>query len=229
MRHVGTRCHVVELSWGVERASGGGDGPSAPRSATAPPCDGTVHSAPPRPRKPSACSEAPSRARPLQPGRSAAARCVPPRGVRFWLGPHPPIACRRAAVNWRRSDGRHGGRNGAGRHGGRGSPEQDPGRPERRVRQPDAVQNQRKRRREHRRAAAAAGRRRRRGSPPRAAGSNERAPAARRPAGYTLLSAYLVFLMQTGFAMLSAGSVRAKNAKNIILLNLLDGARACEA
>lgn len=32
-------------------------------------------------------------------------------------------------------------------------------------------------------------------------------------AGYTLLSAYLVFFMQAGFAMLSAGSVRAKNAK----------------
>jgi ammonia channel protein AmtB len=28
--------------------------------------------------------------------------------------------------------------------------------------------------------------------------------------------------MQAGFAMLCAGSVRAKNAKNIILLNLLD-------
>ena len=41
-------------------------------------------------------------------------------------------------------------------------------------------------------------------------------------AGWTLQSGYLVFFMQAGFAMLSAGSVRAKNAKNIILLNLLD-------
>ena len=41
-------------------------------------------------------------------------------------------------------------------------------------------------------------------------------------AGWTLQSGYLVFFMQAGFAMLCAGSVRAKNAKNIILLNLLD-------
>ena len=40
--------------------------------------------------------------------------------------------------------------------------------------------------------------------------------------GWTLLSGYLVFFMQCGFCMLCAGSVRAKNAKNIILLNLLD-------
>ncbi|PRW45098.1 ammonium transporter [Chlorella sorokiniana] len=46
---------------------------------------------------------------------------------------------------------------------------------------------------------------------------------------YTLLSAYLVFFMQAGFAMLSAGSVRAKNAKNIILLNLLDACFGCLA
>lgn len=39
---------------------------------------------------------------------------------------------------------------------------------------------------------------------------------------FTMVSAYLVFFMQCGFAMLCAGSVRAKNAKNIILLNLLD-------
>lgn len=35
--------------------------------------------------------------------------------------------------------------------------------------------------------------------------------------------------MQAGFAMLSAGSVRAKNAKNIILLNLLDACFGCMA
>lgn len=39
---------------------------------------------------------------------------------------------------------------------------------------------------------------------------------------YLLLSGYLVFFMQCGFCMLSAGSVRQKNAKNIILKNLLD-------
>lgn len=44
-----------------------------------------------------------------------------------------------------------------------------------------------------------------------------------------LLSGYLVFFMQAGFAMLSAGSVRAKNAKNIILLNLLDACFGCLA
>lgn len=48
-------------------------------------------------------------------------------------------------------------------------------------------------------------------------------------AGFTLLSAYLVFFMQAGFAMLSAGSVRAKNAKNIILYNLLDACCGCIA
>ena len=32
----------------------------------------------------------------------------------------------------------------------------------------------------------------------------------------------LVYFMQTGFAMLCAGSIRAKNVKNVILWNLLD-------
>ncbi|KAI5072548.1 hypothetical protein GOP47_0012654 [Adiantum capillus-veneris] len=41
---------------------------------------------------------------------------------------------------------------------------------------------------------------------------------------YLLSSAYLVFIMQLGFAMLCAGSVRAKNALNIMLTNVLDAA-----
>lgn len=39
---------------------------------------------------------------------------------------------------------------------------------------------------------------------------------------YLLFSAYLVFVMQIGFAMLCAGSVRAKNALNIMLTNVVD-------
>ncbi|GMI66405.1 ammonium transporter 1;1, ARABIDOPSIS THALIANA AMMONIUM TRANSPORT 1 [Hibiscus trionum] len=41
---------------------------------------------------------------------------------------------------------------------------------------------------------------------------------------YLLFSAYLVFSMQIGFAMLCAGSVRAKNTMNIMLTNVLDAA-----
>lgn len=37
-----------------------------------------------------------------------------------------------------------------------------------------------------------------------------------------LLQGTLVFFMQSGFAMLCAGSVRQKNVKNILLKNLLD-------
>ena len=48
-------------------------------------------------------------------------------------------------------------------------------------------------------------------------------------AGFTLTSGYLVFFMQCGFAMLCAGSVRAKNAKNIILLNIMDACFGCVA
>lgn len=39
---------------------------------------------------------------------------------------------------------------------------------------------------------------------------------------FLLFSASLVFMMQTGFAMLCAGSVRQKNVKNIMLKNILD-------
>jgi Amt family ammonium transporter len=39
---------------------------------------------------------------------------------------------------------------------------------------------------------------------------------------YLLFSAYLVFVMQLGFAMICAGSVRAKNAMNIMLTNVVD-------
>lgn len=39
---------------------------------------------------------------------------------------------------------------------------------------------------------------------------------------YLVFSAYLVFVMQLGFAMLCAGSVHAKNTLNIMLTNVLD-------
>ncbi|KAL4433285.1 hypothetical protein ABPG77_003333 [Micractinium sp. CCAP 211/92] len=41
-------------------------------------------------------------------------------------------------------------------------------------------------------------------------------------ATYVILSAAIVFLMQAGFCMLAAGSVRAKNARGIIMKNLMD-------
>lgn len=43
---------------------------------------------------------------------------------------------------------------------------------------------------------------------------------------FLLISGFLVFLMQAGFAMLTAGSVRSKNTKNVLLKNLID---ACVA
>ena len=39
---------------------------------------------------------------------------------------------------------------------------------------------------------------------------------------FLIFSAALVFMMQAGFAMLCAGTVRMKNAKNIMLKNVLD-------
>jgi ammonia channel protein AmtB len=42
------------------------------------------------------------------------------------------------------------------------------------------------------------------------------------PTTTTTIQGALVFFMQTGFAMLTAGSVRAKNVKNVLLWNLLD-------
>ncbi|KAG6542015.1 hypothetical protein Mapa_016578 [Marchantia paleacea] len=41
---------------------------------------------------------------------------------------------------------------------------------------------------------------------------------------YLLFSTYLIFSMQIGFAMLCAGSVRAKNTMNIMMTNVLDAA-----
>lgn len=39
---------------------------------------------------------------------------------------------------------------------------------------------------------------------------------------FVLFSAALVFLMQAGFAMLTVGSIRTKNAKNVLLKNVFD-------
>ena len=39
---------------------------------------------------------------------------------------------------------------------------------------------------------------------------------------WLLLSAFLVFIMQAGFAMLEVGTVRTKNAKNLMIKNIMD-------
>ena len=39
---------------------------------------------------------------------------------------------------------------------------------------------------------------------------------------FMMICGVLVFFMQAGFALLEAGSVRAKNTKNILMKNLLD-------
>jgi len=39
---------------------------------------------------------------------------------------------------------------------------------------------------------------------------------------WIMFSAFLVMLMQAGFAMLEMGTVRSKNAQNILAKNLLD-------
>ena len=41
-------------------------------------------------------------------------------------------------------------------------------------------------------------------------------------AWWLMMCAFFVFFMQCGFALLEAGTVRAKNTKNILLKNLLD-------
>lgn len=46
-------------------------------------------------------------------------------------------------------------------------------------------------------------------------------------AAYTLLSGFLVFFMHAGFCMVEVGCVRAKNAKNTVIMTLLDAAFAC--
>merc|ERR1719181_1100817 len=44
---------------------------------------------------------------------------------------------------------------------------------------------------------------------------------------YLMMCAFLVFFMQCGFALLEAGTVRAKNTKNILMKNLLDACIGC--
>ena len=53
-------------------------------------------------------------------------------------------------------------------------------------------------------------------------GSRAAALAAKGDTFYLIWAAVLVFFMQCGFAMVEAGTVRAKNTKNILIKNMLD-------
>ena len=46
---------------------------------------------------------------------------------------------------------------------------------------------------------------------------------------WIFIAAVLCFLMQAGFGLLEVGSIRAKNAQNVLLKNLLDGCTAALA
>ena len=63
---------------------------------------------------------------------------------------------------------------------------------------------------------------RRRAAPSSHAPALPRLPPSSLSQYYFLYAGALVFMMQAGFAMLCAGSLREKNIKNIMLKNLLD-------
>lgn len=46
---------------------------------------------------------------------------------------------------------------------------------------------------------------------------------------WIFVAGIMCFLLQAGFGLLEAGSVRAKNAQNIMIKNLMDGAVAALA
>ena len=51
--------------------------------------------------------------------------------------------------------------------------------------------------------------------------------AAQADTFWLMVCGFLVFFMQCGFALLEAGTVRAKNTKNILMKNLLDACIGC--